>query len=125
MTPVEKQKIIDEFGELDWKVAAHKPVAARHKALRDTIAAWFADRPEEQIHIVGEKYQVDVSPCATETKITRMRALYRHLGVQRFLELCSFPIGRLAMVVSDPSAFVEKSQTGARKVSSLPREAAS
>lgn len=112
----EQQALIDEFGELDRQVLEFKPRADRHKKLKDTIAGWFGTRPDEQCEAEGQLYRVRVGPRAVERKITKMRALYRFLGLAEFLRRCTFPLKTLDSVADDPSKYVESAATGPRKV---------
>jgi hypothetical protein len=119
-----EQELVDEYGELSRRIDEFRPVVARQKKLKDTIAGWFAGQPEDTHEVEGKLYRVQVGPCALERKIVSMRRLYRLLGVTKFLEWCTFPLAALDKLVTDQDDIVEISQTGPRSVKSVLMKAA-
>ena len=120
----ERKLIIDEYGELSRRVSSFAPVLAQQKKLKETIASWYEDQPDSPCEADGKLYRVQISPCATERKITNMRRLYRLIGVGKFLDWCTFPLSAVDRLTSDQSSFIESTQTGPRKITAVLIEAA-
>jgi hypothetical protein len=93
VTSIDAQKtsLIDEFGELDRKVAQFAPVAKRHRELREQILRWYDDRkPAQAVTEHGKLFEIQISPRTFQRVIRDMRAVYRALGATVFLKKCKF-----------------------------------
>jgi len=73
-----REEIIDEFGELDRRLALVKPAVDRHKVLKETIAGWYADTPAEQAAIAQGGYTRSTwrpramsAPCSISKRLFR------------------------------------------------------
>lgn len=89
--------IIDEFGELDRRVAELKPVIDRHKELKQTICGW-CDKIEADKGAVfeGRRYSAHVAAAKITRKITdKLRAfnlLKKVLGLRGAVEKVTIPL---------------------------------
>lgn len=116
--------LIDEYGEISRRVASYQSDLTRQKVLKDIICSWFEDCPDEICTVEGQLYRVDVGARSLERKVTRLRAIWRDLGVTKFLNLCTFPLKSLDASGLDANKYVETSRTGPRKVLAILKSAA-
>ena len=128
MTPIDaplsaarRAEIVDEFGRLDAKLAGVAGDVAKHKKLREQIAGWYEQADPEQEYVEhGERFTASISKRAEERKILSMRAVYRRLGLKRFLELVSMTLKNLdaAIALDDQKGLTARARTGSRRVTS-------
>ncbi len=114
--------LVDEFGELDRQVKAFSETAKRHESLRKTIVAWFPNLPGDQAAIIsGQLYQVNVGMREEKRSILSMVKVFKAVGKTKFLEACSFTIDALETALGKvpAEAFLDRSRTGARKVTAV------
>lgn len=111
--------IIDEYAELDKKIAPWKPAFARHKELRETITGWYDELPAaDTFEAKGKKYTITVSPREFQRKIVSMTKVKAKLGLKRFLTLCGFTLKNLDAHIptSEQKGMVIREQTGHRSL---------
>ena len=109
--------LIDEFGELDRRVAEFRPVVDRHKRLKEEIEGWYErDEATDSFVAEGNCYQLQISARSNKRKIIGMAKLFTALGKTRFLELCSFPLTVLDRLLPDSAAYVSEERTGSRTI---------
>jgi hypothetical protein len=98
VAPSEKQRIviIDRYGELRRKVAEFKPVSDEAGKLEKEIASWYSDEPAGETFVeAGKSYTVQVGKKSLERTVTDMPKLSAILGLDRFLQLCRFPLAAI------------------------------
>ncbi len=114
---VSRAAIVDEYGELDRKIQEFKPTTKRYEELKKTIQGWYADLPAEQSSVAeGKLYTVQVGARENRRKITNMLKVYRLIGMQKFLELCSISLEAIEKVIA-PSrleGIISSERTGPR-----------
>lgn len=115
--------MIDEFAELDARVAAWKPALARHKELRETITAWYDEMPADQaFEAKGNMFAIRISPRELQRKIVSMTKVKAKLGLKLFLDLCSFTLKNLDAHIptAEQKHLVAQQRTGHRSVTVIP-----
>lgn len=109
--------LIDEFGELDRRVAEFKPVVDRHKKLKEEIEGWYAqDGAADSFVAEGHRYQLQISAKRKEREIVAMPKLFRALGKERFLEFCKFPLTVLDRLLPNSAPYVQEEHSGRRTI---------
>jgi hypothetical protein len=111
--------LVDEFGELDRKVQAFKPTADRHKWLKEKILGFTMDTAaSEPATFLGSKYSAIVGAQQMQRSIESMAKVYKLVGKDRFLDLCSMTLKALEHEVGEIAAaqYIQELQTGPRKV---------
>src|SRR6185436_20314297 len=96
--PVDRvqRALIDEYGELDRRLQMQAPDVARHVVLKAAIKSWFDGAPADADGIVeGRVYRLHLSARERERRVRSMRDLVAVIGLEKFLELASVPIGAL------------------------------
>ena len=68
-----RQQVIDEYGQLEGKLAPYKQDARRHEDLGRLIRTWFENsNPEESITAAGVTHEVVLGPRGMQTHISDM-----------------------------------------------------
>lgn len=114
--------IVDEFGELERKVAEFKPTRDRHEALKKQIAGWFEATPADQPdQVEGQVYVVQASPRANQRLITSIPKLFRRLGQKLFLEVASIPLKAIDAHIpaSEHESFIVEKRSGSRSIKAV------
>lgn len=114
--------IVDEFGELERQKAEFKPVQDRASQLLDIIRHWFLGSDANTAAVVsGKRWSAQVGPAASVATIDKSR-LFRILGKDRFLEICSIPVSAVEALPFDlVKGCVSKDRTGKRPVKAVLR----
>lgn len=115
-----RASLVDEFGELDRQLALLEP---RYKALSEEINGWFENAPAaEPATIDGAQYRLALSPKRLSRHVTKLTVLFRKLGVRRFLQSCTFPVGECEKLLGEDgaAAFIEGGRTGKRTITAMP-----
>jgi hypothetical protein len=123
----QQKAVIDEYGDLQDKLALVKPDVARAADLARSIRAWALESAaDENVVFQGTRYLAILGPRGMESEITDMEAIYRILGHERFLALATMPLKALEAAGIDVAAVTRKDQTGTRAltITSLPNRAA-
>jgi hypothetical protein len=123
----EQRKMVDEFGELDRRMQLLSPDAARYDGLKRAIKSWFDRVPADVDGIVeGEVYRLHLSARERERRVRSMRDLVEVIGLDKFLELCSVPIGALEDLLGKTraAALVTEARTGSRRIKAVPKRPA-
>lgn len=119
---------VDEFGDLAELIRKFKPTLDRHEQLRKEMLGWYADLPADKSFAVpGARYVVTIGEKADERRILNPKALLKRLGAAIFWKAVRIPLAEVDRHIAevDRGEFVEKTQTGPRKVSAaaLPQAA--
>jgi hypothetical protein len=116
---------IDEFGDLDRRIADFKPVLARHSDLRSEILGWYpALGPDESTTANGSRWDVQISPCDKRRLITfaGKKRLHKIWGIAEFLRRCSLALKALDDIpASEHADYTVQERTGPRHLQPLPR----
>lgn len=123
----EQRKMIDEYGELDRRMQLAAPDQARYDALKRAIKSWLDRAPADAEGILeGEVYRLHLSARERERRVRSMRALVEVIGLEKFLELASVPIGLLEDLLGKArvSALVVDTRTGSRRIKAVPKRPA-
>jgi hypothetical protein len=126
-SPTERRRIVDEFGALNAELEPIRPKQRRFDCLAKTIRSWYADLPGNQSYTLeGDKFVVIISPKENKRRILDMTAVWKLLGVKRFLAFCSFSLDALEAnaTATEVSKLVTSDQTGPRSLSVAAKEAA-
>jgi|SRR5665647_136474 len=116
-----RQKIVDEFGELDRRMVEIAPLAKRYKALQETIRGWYPDHPADQPAVAeGGVYRVLVAPRGVE-RFFSLKAkvkIFGKLGKLKSLELFSITLKAVETEFGTPQLdeLVSSAPTGSRKL---------
>jgi hypothetical protein len=123
----QQRKMVDEYGELDRKMQMQAPDCARYDVLKRAIKSWFDGAPADADGIVeGRVYRLHLSARERERRVRSMRDLVGVIGLDKFLELCSVPIGALEDLLGKTRAagLVAEARTGSRRIKAVPKRAA-
>ena len=123
----EQVQMIDEYGELDRRMQVMSPDVARYDVLKRAIKSWFDRVPPDVDGIVeGEVYRLHLSARERERRVRSMRDLVGVIGLDKFLELASVPIGALEDLLGKTraAALVTEARTGSRRIKAVPKRAA-
>jgi hypothetical protein len=121
-SPSERANLIDEFGDVCRRRADFAPIEKRHGQLAAEIKTWYEEEDPEKVFVEkGARYQLDVSVRANVTAINN-RAVYRILGIAKFLEACSLTLTALRKYMTTPEVDAVSSQerTGSRSYTAVP-----
>lgn len=122
-----QRKMVDEYGELDRRLQMQAPDAARYDVLKRAIKSWFDGAPADADGIVeGRVYRLHLSARERERRVRSMRDLVGVIGLDKFLELASVPIGALEDLLGKTRAagLVAEARTGSRRIKAVPKRAA-
>jgi hypothetical protein len=123
----QEQKLVDEYGELDRRMQLLSPDCARYDVLKRAIKSWFDGMPADADGIVeGRVYRLHLSARERERRVRSMRDLIGVIGLDKFLELASVPIGALEDLLGKTRAakLVIEARTGSRRIKAVPKRAA-
>jgi hypothetical protein len=123
----EQRKMVDEYGELDRRMQLLNPDVVRYDALKRAIKSWFDRVPADADAIVeGEVYRLHLSARERERRVRSMRALVDVIGLDKFLEMASVPIGALEDLLGKTraAALVTEARTGSRRIKAVPKRPA-
>lgn len=114
--------LIDEYGDLDerWRLSA--PWRARREKVADLIRAAYKDRPADTGYSAGgARFTLHVSAAGDERKIDA-RALYRALGLAKFLRAVKTTITGAAafLAVGELEVLITAARTGPRTLTATP-----
>jgi len=122
--PIDRPKLIDEFGQLAQRLAESRILEQRYEQLRKQIVSWYADsNPDEAYSEEGDHYSVVVGPRAAQRAVTDMRALQERIGPERFLAICSVSMEKLDhfLAQADQRGLVSVERIGPRTVKPIQR----
>jgi hypothetical protein len=122
-----QRQMVDEFGELDRRMQLLSPDCARYDVLKRAIKSWFDGMPPDADGIVeGRVYRLHLSARERERRVRSMRDLIGVIGLDKFLELASVPIGALEDLLGKTRAakLVIEARTGSRRIKAVPKQAA-
>jgi hypothetical protein len=127
--PIDRQqrKMVDEYGELDRRMQMLAPDTARYEVLKKAIKSWFDGMPPDADGIVeGNVYRLHLSARERERRVRSMRDLVGVIGLDKFLELATVPIGALEDLLGKTRAasLVAEARTGSRRIKAVPKRAA-
>jgi hypothetical protein len=122
-----KAKMVDEYGELDRRMQLWAPEVARYDTLKRAIKSWFDHVPADADGIVeGAVYRLHLSPRERERRVRSMRDLIAVIGLEKFLELASVPIGAIEdnLGKTRAAALITEARTGSRRIKAVPKQSA-
>ena len=111
--------LIDEFGELEQRLAAFKPVSDRRDELRKEILGWYENAGAgEKFTLAGSRFNVEVSACGQERSIISMPKLFKRLGQKLFFAVCKVSLKSVDehIAAAEQAEFVTISQSGPRRL---------
>lgn len=121
-SPAARAALIDELGDLKAKKAAFAPTEKRLKQVSDEVASWYDDRAPAETYVEkGYRYQLTVSARLNVTSVN-IRAVYRILGVRKFLDICTVTLTAIREVLTDAEVLAVTSldRTGYRRLDTTP-----
>lgn len=122
LSPSEKARIIDEYGDLEQKVKAFKPTKDRYELLSRQIASWFdAHPPELAVIAEGNRFTAQISARSMKRRLFNTAGLYRILGRPKFLMFAKVNLEDIDKHVpaDQHSQFLDTSRSGARRVEAV------
>jgi hypothetical protein len=122
-----QRAMVDEFGELDRRMQVNAPDIARYDTLKRAIKSWFDIVPPDVNGVIeGHVYRLHLSARERERRVRSMRDLVGVIGLDKFLELASVPIGVLEDLLGKTRAasLVIEARTGSRRIKAVPKRAA-
>ena len=127
--PVDRvqRQMVDEYGELDRRLQMQAPDVARYDTLKRAIKSWFDAMPADADGVIeGRVYRLHLSARERERRVRSMRDLVGVIGLEKFLELASVPIGALEDLLGKTRAagLVIEARTGSRRIKAVPKRAA-
>ena len=87
-------RLVDEYGAIHQRIARLKLFNERAGILREQIEEILQLRPDQAAIAEGEFYSVPISEKAKTREIVDMAGIEQALGHARFLEACSFALGK-------------------------------
>jgi hypothetical protein len=121
-------QLIDEFGELDRRLALLKPAVDRHRELKEIIASWYADTPAEKATTAsGKLYTVHVAAAGNERTVFDNKKAFAALkkatgSLDAAVAAITIPLTK-AIDKFIPKElhpqFVSEARTGSRKVTAV------
>ena len=123
----EQRKMVDEYGELDRRMQLLSPDTARYDTLKRAIKSWFDRLPPDVDGIVeGQVYRLHLSARERERRVRSMRDLVAAIGMEKFWEICTVPIGAIQDLLGKTRAakLITEARTGSRRIKSVPKRAA-
>lgn len=118
---------IDEFGELQRRVAEFQPTAKRSKELAEQIESWCTDEPAGlSLVLEGERYTAQISAQKLESEVVDLPKLLKKIGPNRFLLLVKGLVTKARSVLTPEEAkiFVAEERTGSRTVKAVAKHQA-
>jgi hypothetical protein len=109
VVPNERLTLIDEAGQLESEITqATTELEARLAAkqarldfLRASIIEWYNNEPAEKaIALAGTQYIAKISARGNKSRIKDLEALFHAMGVSKFFEFASIPLGVLRKLLS-------------------------
>ena len=122
-----QREMVDEYGELDRRMQVAAPDVARYDVLKRAIKSWFDIVPPDVDGVIeGNVYRLHLSARERERRVRSMRDLVGVIGLDKFLELASVPIGALEDLLGKTraAALVTEARTGSRRIKAVPKRAA-
>lgn len=126
-TAREQVQMIDEYGELDRRMQVMSPDVARYDVLKRAIKSWFDRVPPDVDGIVeGEVYRLHLSARERERRVRSMKDLVAAIGMEKFWEICTVPIGAVEDVLGKTraAALITEARSGSRRIKAVPKRAA-
>jgi hypothetical protein len=114
-----QRRIIDEWGELQRRIALVDPDVARAKEIGQLINIWLIEEDAGAcIALPGDAYTITASARRLERKVTNKKALFRALGQPRYISLSTVSLSLLDKILSpeEMSLFVTEARIGARRL---------
>lgn len=118
--------IIDEYGELSRQLAELDPIKSRHELLRKVIQGWFDAVPADEPAVMqGRRFTLQVSPKENSTKLKSIRAVFREMGENKFLDHCSITLKAVKDVLGEErfKNFATTDRTGYRTLKAVAKAA--
>ena len=115
--------MVDELGDLEKELAPFKPKIARVEAIRKALRDKYREEDSSKTFTLdGLRWQAVLGPCGNASEIS-VRALFKAIGVRKFLELATISIKAATAAVPAEilSACMSVSQTGSRQLTVVPR----
>jgi hypothetical protein len=122
-----QREMVDEYGELDRRMQMLARDAARYDVLKRAIKSWFDPLPPDVDGTVeGQVYRLHLSARERERRVRSMRGLVTAIGIDKFLEIASVPIGALENMMGKTraAALIVEARTGSRRIKAVPKRAA-
>ncbi|MDZ4796592.1 MAG: hypothetical protein SGI92_00410 [Bryobacteraceae bacterium] len=119
--------LIDEYGELERRLAEFKPVADRAAAVKKALSSLGDSHPADQpLALEGAHYTVHLSPKAIERKVFDIDKLWATIGKSKFLQFCRFPLAAIDQHVASSlhPAFLLAEHSGNRTVKAVAKASA-
>ncbi len=117
--PANHKKLLDEFGQLDAKLAAMEKHRTRREQLRKQILEWVEELPARKaIDLEGDTFCIAVSAKRPERTIVSMPGVFAALGGKKFVELASVSVKALeqALPASAFARLLKEEPIGRRTV---------
>ncbi len=121
ISPKAKTAIIDEYGEICRKIdeaeARLNDDRKRCSELEAQILSWCEDQPAaDAVLCEGRHFIAKVSPRSIKRTIVSLGKVYSMFGKERFLSLCSFPLGVIDKLLqpSEVEQLVKSERVGRR-----------
>lgn len=84
----QRQKLVEEFIELDREIDAIKPKLLRHEKLRDLILSWHSEiPPEDEVTVSGKSWDILIT-CRDKLRTVTLdgrKKLFRIWGARDFI----------------------------------------
>jgi hypothetical protein len=123
----DQRRLVDEYGELDRRMQLRAMDYQRYEALKRAIKCWFDQAPADADGTVeGDVYLLHLSARERERKVRDMRELLKILGLDKFLELASIPVGVLENILGTArvAQLTTDTRTGSRRIKAIPKRPA-
>lgn len=127
--PVDRmqRRMVDEYGELDRRMQLTAPDRDRYDTLKRAIKSWFDGVPPDADGVIeGAVYRLHLSARERERRVKSLRDLAAAIGIEKFFEIASVPIGAIEDLLGKTraAALVTEARTGSRRIKAVPMQSA-
>lgn len=114
-------QLVDEYTEVRSRCLAFKPNvnpdAERFAELEGEILSRVAkEKPAKRLVLEGELYRLPISPCESRTKLRSVTALFKKLGLRKFLQHCTVKLSAARHLGEDGKKYLITKRTGPREI---------
>jgi hypothetical protein len=115
----EQATLIDELGDLELRLEPLSGDIRRREQLRTLVRSFAANAPAEKpLSLSGTRFQVTLGARQFQTELAPMRALYKAMGRELFLKVCSVTLKALKEAVHPEivASLTTQTRTGSRSI---------
>jgi hypothetical protein len=130
--PLNREDVIDRYGELETRISQFAPTVAEHKLLKAQIEGWFTSCPADQPQIAkGKRYTIQLTAREWTRTIANPQTAFAELrkaagSLEKAIAAITIPLGK-AIDKWIPEAkhklFLKREQNGPRTLKTIRNDA--